>query len=202
MRPENIQSMPDGGDPIPVAERVDVIAADSELVEPIPVAQRARRARSEDGPDDGLSERLAWWVRTFLILIAVGLVAVLGVGAWLNPYDADGQPRLMATHMQLGLPPCNMVQWIGKPCPSCGMTTSFALLIRGDVWNSLRANWVGTLLALGCFAFIPWSLLSAARGRYLLIRNGELWLSLLVMLLLLLMLGRWVYVLCTWETSV
>ena len=50
----------------------------------------------------------------------------------------------MATHTQLGMPPCNFVVMTGKPCPACGMTTSFALLVRGDVGASLRANWAGT----------------------------------------------------------
>ena len=54
------------------------------------------------------------------------------------------------------MPPCNFKTWTGKPCPSCGMTTSFALLIRGDVANSLRANWVGTLLAGFCMVLIPY----------------------------------------------
>ena len=62
----------------------------------------------------------------------------------IHPYDADGNPRTSATHTQLGMPPCNFVTLTGKPCPSCGMTTSFALLVRGDVVSSLRANWVGT----------------------------------------------------------
>ena len=54
----------------------------------------------------------------------------------------------MATHTQLGMPPCNFVVMTGKPCPACGMTTSFALLVRGDVRASLRANWAGTLIAV------------------------------------------------------
>ena len=35
----------------------------------------------------------------------------------------------MGTHQQLGLPPCNFVTLTGYPCPACGMTTSFALLV-------------------------------------------------------------------------
>ena len=64
-----------------------------------------------------------------LVLIAAGFATIFGVAVWLNPYDADGNPRSMATHTQLGLPPCNMVELIGKPCPACGMTTSFSLLV-------------------------------------------------------------------------
>ena len=84
--------------------------------------------------------RLARWVRASLVLIAILLATVMTTAAWLHPYDEDGQPRSMATHTQLGLPPCNMVVLTGKPCPSCGMTTAFSLLMHGDVANSFRAN--------------------------------------------------------------
>ena len=114
--------------------------------------------------------------------------------AFIRPYDANGQPRSMATHMQLGLPPCGMVLLTGRPCPACGMTTSFALLAHGDVPNSLHANWVGTLLALFWMALIPWGLASAIRGRLVGIRNGELALTISVGIVLTLMLLRWVFV--------
>src|SRR5262245_39396484 len=80
------------------------------------------------------------WLRTLLVLMALLLGTVFGIAIWLNPYTEDGQARQLETHMQLGLPECTFKSITGKPCPSCGMTTSFALLIRGDVLNSLRAN--------------------------------------------------------------
>src|SRR4051812_16213315 len=86
-------------------------------------------------------------VRVAVAAVAVGLVGVFVVAARLDPYDADGAPRTMATHTQLGLPECNFLRLTGVPCPSCGMTTSFALLIRGDVIAAGRANPVGALLA-------------------------------------------------------
>src|SRR5947208_1542702 len=95
---------------------------------------------------------LGHWVRGSLLAIAAGLALVFGIAAWLNPYDELGLPRRMGTHLQMGLPPCTFREMTGVPCPSCGMTTSFALLMHGDVVNSLRANAVGTLLALFCLA--------------------------------------------------
>ena len=53
------------------------------------------------------------------------------------------------------------------------MTTSFSLLIRGDVANSLRANWAGTLLAAFCLAVIPWGIYAIVRGRSLFVRSLE-----------------------------
>lgn len=137
---------------------------------------------------------LGRWVRLVLVLIAVGLVFVFAVAIWLNPYR-DGQVWLMETHRQLGLPECNFKRITGLPCPSCGMTSSFALLMHGDLVNSLRANAAGTLLAILCLAYIPWALLCAVLGRRLLIRSFEGTLMRLVVLFLVLMLCRWAIVL-------
>src|SRR5215468_5671689 len=87
-------------------------------------------------------------VRLVLLTIAGLLATVFGIAFWLNPYGPDGTPRTMATHTQLGMPPCNFVVLTGKPCPACGMTTSFALLVRGDVTAALEANWVGVVIAV------------------------------------------------------
>src|SRR5438270_2880047 len=106
------------------------------------------------------------WVRFALLGMALGLVLVFYTAFRLDPYE-NGQPRMMETHTQLGLPPCNFKLLTGLPCPSCGMTTSFALLVRGDLKNSLKANAVGTLLAIFCALFIPWSVLCSASGRSL-----------------------------------
>jgi hypothetical protein len=136
-------------------------------------------------------EPLAPWLRGGLVAIAVAFAAVFGVAAWLNPYGEDGSARSMATHQQLGLPPCSFVETTGVPCPSCGMTTSFALLVRGDLRNSLRANWVGTLLAVSCLAYIPWAVFSVVRGRTLFFRSLEKVLVGFIVGLLTLMLLRW-----------
>ena len=116
---------------------------------------------------------MAWWVRMNLVLVAAGLIAVFTVGALLRPYDENGRPRRQETHRQLGLPPCSFYALTGLPCPSCGFTTSFSLLIHLDPVNSLRANSAGAMLAAFCLAVIPWSLYSAWRGRLLLIRSVE-----------------------------
>jgi hypothetical protein len=142
------------------------------------------------------------WVRGSLIAVALGLSAVFAVAIWLNPYNDDGSPRRMATHRQMGLPPCTFYATTGLPCPSCGMTTSFALLMHGDLVNSLRANAVGTLLAGFCLLLIPWCLVSAVRQRTLFVHSLERTLTFVVLSFLSIMLLRWAVVLgLAWWTG-
>ena len=92
------------------------------------------------------------------------LVGVFAIAIALDPYK-DGKLWLSETHRQLGLPPCTFKAVTGYPCPSCGMSSSFALAIRGDLWHSAEANFVGTLLAIGSLIIIPWAAASAVKGR-------------------------------------
>ena len=133
--------------------------------------------------------------------IALGLIGVFAIALWLNPYE-NGHARRMETHLQLGLPPCNFRLLTGMPCPSCGMTTSFSLLMHGDLENSLRANAVGTLLALFCLGLIPWSLVSVWCGRSLFIASLERAVTWVVIIFLALLMIRWVIVLgLAWWTG-
>jgi hypothetical protein len=134
--------------------------------------------------------RLRRWVRASLVMCALALVGVFAVAMSLNPYK-DGKVWLSETHRQMGLPPCTFKFLTGCPCPSCGMTSSFALAVRGDLWHSVQANFVGTLLALGCLAFIPWAVASALKGRLLGVRDFESALVRCVFGFMILMFGRW-----------
>lgn len=145
---------------------------------------------------------LVLWVRALLMALVLGLGAVFGVAWWLNPYEADGTARRMATHQQLGLPPCTFVDVTGIPCPACGMTTSFALFVRGAWWESARANWVGTLLAGLCAVAIPWSIASMIRGRVLWVGSLEKAIIGVIATLLTLLFLRWGMVLVAiWMNS-
>jgi len=123
----------------------------------------------------------------FLALLAGSVFAIAVI---LDPYR-DGRVWMEETHRQLGLPPCTLRSLTSLPCASCGMSTSFALAVRGDFYHSVQANFAGTLLALFGMAFIPWSLASALKGRLLGIRSLEravIWTTLGFMAIIF---GRW-----------
>ena len=130
-------------------------------------------------------------MRGALLLIAALLSLVFYTATRVQPYKSDGSAMDSGSHQTLGLPPCRFKEWTKLPCPSCGMTTSFALLVRGDVLNSMKANWVGTGLAVFCALLIPWCLVSTLRGKLLWVRRVDGVLAFLVGLFTVLMLARW-----------
>jgi Protein of unknown function (DUF2752) len=136
---------------------------------------------------------LAWWVRCILLVGALGLVIVFTLAVLLNPYDEFGQPRRMETHRTppLNLPPCDFKSRTGLPCPSCGMTSSFSLLMHGDPLNSMRANWVGTLLASYCLFLVPWSFASVIVKRPLFVTSLERMVAISIFTFLAILLLRW-----------
>ncbi len=143
---------------------------------------------------------MPWWGRAILVTLTAFVVLVFAVAIYLDPYEDDGTPRRMETHRQLGLPPCTFKLATNLPCPSCGMTTSFSLLIRGDVRNSLWANAAGTLLGVLCLLFVPWALITAWRGHLLFLRSLERTLIRLVVVFLIVMMLRWAIVLLVFYT--
>lgn len=122
--------------------------------------------------------------------MALGWVAVFVVAVALDPYQGGSVWR-EGTHQQLGLPPCTFKVLTDLPCPSCGMSTSFALFVRGDVWNALQANAVGAGLAALGIVFVPWSLISVWRRRWLWFRSIEPVAIRLLVIFLIAMFARW-----------
>ena len=97
------------------------------------------------------------------VLLVAGSLAV--IGGFALAYRLEPDPRGYGTHQRLGLPPCTIRAVFGIPCPSCGMTTSFANITKGRFQAAARANVSGILLSLVCAVFVPWSWLSAFYGR-------------------------------------
>jgi hypothetical protein len=99
------------------------------------------------------------WVSILVwAVLFLGPLAVLITAAMLTP-TAEGH----GTHTQLGLPPCGFIVYTGYPCPGCGLTTSFAHMIRLQIGGALGANPFGVLLFLCTAAMVPLALLGIVR---------------------------------------
>ncbi len=144
------------------------------------------------------ADPLPHWVRGGLLLAAAGILTVFAVAWWIDPYKGRGSAERMGTHRQLGLPPCTFLEVTDLPCPSCGLTTSFAFTVRGDLVNGARANWVGVLLVIGLALAVPWALASAYKGRPLWVQWPEQALVTVVLTTFVLLFVRWGVVVGLW----
>ena len=93
-------------------------------------------------------------------LIATVFLAVLVIARLLPPDE-----RGFGTHERLGLPPCGMILTSGLPCPSCGMTTSFSLMMHGRPLSAFVAQPAGATLCLGAMIGFVLAVHAAATGR-------------------------------------
>jgi hypothetical protein len=154
--------------------------------------------------EDGLRESIHPAARFVLVSMGGILVVLLGIAAWLSP-SPDG----FGTHRQLvvpflgqgdkgQLPPCSFLVMTGKPCPSCGMTTSWANLMEGRLWASARANVAGMSLGICALVAGPWMLVSGLRGRWWIGLPHERMILFIGLALFALTFGNWVVRLLTW----
>lgn len=93
----------------------------------------------------------------YLALMSISGV-VLTIARLLSP-----SPNGLGTHQQLGLPPCFFHQITGIPCPTCGMTTSFAHTMRLHFYEAFMTQPFGMLACLLTILLIPLSLLMMRR---------------------------------------
>ena len=99
---------------------------------------------SSGGANHAKSQSVAPGERILAGVVAALSAGVLGVAAWLNP-----SPAGHGTHEQLALPACDWAVGFSMPCPTCGMTTSFAWAASGDLMQATLTQPFGALLALG-----------------------------------------------------
>ncbi len=77
-------------------------------------------------------------------------LGVTAVGLALTP-----NPEGHGTHRQLGLPACPSVLALDRPCPGCGLTTSFTATLHGQFSSAFRAHLLGPI-AYGLFTLSAW----------------------------------------------
>ena len=107
--------------------------------------------------------------RVIACIAMVAIVAVFVIATQLTP-DRKG----FGTHRQLGLPACRFRQFTGLNCPQCGMTTSFAHIVRGQAVEAWRANPCGLPLAfILAGGVLPWCVVAVVTGRSVLTDRPE-----------------------------
>ena len=87
--------------------------------------------------------RLGVGARLLALAISVCSLIVLILAAKLTP-----SPSGLGTHRALGLEDCQFLQRTGLPCPTCGMTTSFAWLMHGHPFQSFYTQPLGMILGV------------------------------------------------------
>ena len=83
--------------------------------------------------------------RALALGVALAALAVLIIAVMLPP-AAEG----VGTHRAMGFRSCEFLDRTRLPCATCGMTTSFALFVRGHWLMSLYVQPMGFVLALAC----------------------------------------------------
>ena len=86
---------------------------------------------------DALTSRML----SFALLLFTG--TILSIALFLEPSTVGH-----GTHTQLGLNTCTFLAWTGIPCPMCGMTTTFALMVRGQWFSGVMTQPMGVVLFL------------------------------------------------------
>ncbi|MFO0874856.1 MAG: DUF2752 domain-containing protein [Phycisphaerales bacterium] len=97
--------------------------------------------------------------RAVAAMTAGGCAAVLGVAKWLDP-----DPSGVGTHTQLHVQPCGWIASFGIPCPTCGMTTSFAYAADGRLLKAAWTQPAGAVLAVATAMVLLASLWVAVSG--------------------------------------
>lgn len=107
--------------------------------------------------------------------ILVAGLSLLFLAVFAVAMRLDPDPRGLGTHQQLGFPPCTILTLFDFPCPTCGMTTSFAHFVRGEWASAARSSTSGLLLACLGTLYLPWAAISLYRKECWRIRQPDLW---------------------------
>ncbi len=125
--------------------------------------------------------------------VSLGALGVLTIASALRP-SADGH----GTHTQLGMPECAWTVTVDLPCPTCGMTTSFAHAAGGDLLASMQTQPMGLVLVIGTAAAFWAGLHALVAGVRLGPVLGTLTTRRAIWALATAAVGAWVYKIITW----
>ncbi len=154
----------------------------------LPSRQQEPPESTGESPHPGsFVARIPWPLRAVYCGVGLGLIALLILARTLSP-----DPSGIGTHEQLGLPPCGVKFAFGIPCPSCGMTTSWALATRGQILQSARCNVGGLLMAALALPAAVGLILGGLRGRWVVWDPDPLVVSGMLALIMLAAIVQWV----------
>ena len=122
-----------------------------------PAAGRAIAAARVLGAFEPAEVRRRFVAAAIAVCASGGLLVV----AWLLPPASRG----FGTHQALGLPACSWPARFGVPCPSCGMTTAFALASKGRIVDSFTTQPMGCVLAIAAGMTFVAAIWTLATGR-------------------------------------
>lgn len=154
------------------------------MTQPLPDPVMNRFGQTDGAPIGNLA-------RALLLGWAIFLISGFALARSLRP-----DPRGFGTHQQIGLPECSVRLLFSRPCPGCGMTTSFSHFVRGEFVEAGRANVAGLLLATLCVVMIPWSLFSAVRGTTWLVDEPMMLLTILIVVIGGIAMVSWLLAIC------
>jgi len=118
---------------------------------PISVVERPQ-AKSES------EKRLGYRAGAGIVVLLS--LSILAVAAWIEP-----APSGVGSHTQLGFRACAFYERTGYPCISCGMTTAFAHVVRGELLRAFEVQPAGALAGIACILTAILAGLAAATGR-------------------------------------
>jgi len=139
-------------------------------------------------PHPASAADLALSARLIALTVFAPTLALLLIAARLAP-NANG----IGTHTQLGLTPCGFEAATALPCATCGMTTAFAHAANGQLLRSFVTQPAGMVLAVLTAMAVLVSGWALIRGVSLLPWVQSMWRPRVVVTLIALLLGAWMY---------
>ncbi|MBB6428693.1 hypothetical protein HNQ40_000499 [Algisphaera agarilytica] len=132
----------------------------------------------------------SWSARLIALVIFAPALAVLLTASSLTANDEG-----IGTHTQLGLAPCGFKSSTGLPCATCGMTTSFTHAADGHLLTAFVTQPAGAVLAVLTAMVVLVSGWSLASGMSLVPIGIALWRPRVIITMIALILGGWLYTL-------
>ncbi|MEM9420105.1 MAG: DUF2752 domain-containing protein [Planctomycetota bacterium] len=132
----------------------------------------------------------SWPARLVALVIFAPTLAVLLTASSLTANEEG-----VGTHTQLGLAPCGFKSATGFPCATCGMTTSFTHAADGNLFIAFLTQPAGAILAVLTAMVVLVSGWSLASGMSLAPIGLALWRPRVIITMIALILGGWLYTL-------